>query len=938
MSLELYIRNKKVDLGEDSNITLSRTFTDYKNPTSVRNTTSTSITLPGTNNNNKIFDQIRILSRIQTENTFKPNHREPFYLLNAGTLVDKGYFKIDSIIYNNTPSYNITLYGELGNLLYHLTYEEDPTTYAQRELTLGDLDYDIEYEGIKIHGFKINKELVYSAWQHLVDPKDSDNPLFDTFNFCIAYNGVQSTDNFDPSIFYIRNNTEYEDSFILSTSSKTEITKLPRYFNKNNNPTEDLNSAYYYSPTNGLVQFELEDEITDLEARDFRSYLQRPIIRLRSVINAIVRYTEGLGYKVELIGEYFSSEDYNDTWITLDLLTELNENVSSNTEFTFKDLLQNTNTPATYLLSLCKSYNIYIDINTRTNTVSLTQRKNFYRDEITKSSTKSSTKSRLPEETLKKTLKKLEIDEQNKTITPLSFDKRYYSFDFAESDNPYIKEYKDKYEYNYGSKLIYPNYPFSTETEEYIKDNVFRNGIDFIQQSLYYRDKDRPRPLAPIGSAYSGTVENQNPGTIITGHYLNPNTKEQNDFTIYAYDRERTEGYYITEEEKETGLYSARETDIWYDSYPRPDFSDDGEPTESNNILIRYTGPRSVYSSIITSQGWIKEPEKQANKVSYSTDTKIKYNISDDIVDIQYTEQKQGYIYVSESSEYTIPIDVLPTFSINKYEYKLDEQSNLIEGIKSTETSTITDNTVYLSTQQVYTTNGVKYKANPEDGIPSYAYTSRNVTKGHRYAVLSYLNINKLTNTTTSYITTTGGTEVDKTVITKPNTWYLSGLIFDANAEGSITIKFPDGYLDTEIQIASLTFYDLTELGIYVSSISELVQILGSNKGKHLVITRSNWYGDPRKLYTEDTILEQDVNIYDNYWRSFITDLYNVNTRILKTTSYLGNYVNINDLFHYFYEYDNCYWILSEITNYNVETGFADIVLIKVNKISNYTD
>ena len=67
---ELYINKKKVDLGKEISILLSKTRTDYINPTVVKNSFSKTVTLPGTNSNNALFNEICMLDRTQCTGAF----------------------------------------------------------------------------------------------------------------------------------------------------------------------------------------------------------------------------------------------------------------------------------------------------------------------------------------------------------------------------------------------------------------------------------------------------------------------------------------------------------------------------------------------------------------------------------------------------------------------------------------------------------------------------------------------------------------------------------------------------------------------------------------------------------------------------------------------------------------------------------------------------
>ena len=60
--IELYINNTLVDIDQGSNdsfsILLQKTRTDYTNPTIVKNSFTKTVSLPGTDNNNKLFNHI----------------------------------------------------------------------------------------------------------------------------------------------------------------------------------------------------------------------------------------------------------------------------------------------------------------------------------------------------------------------------------------------------------------------------------------------------------------------------------------------------------------------------------------------------------------------------------------------------------------------------------------------------------------------------------------------------------------------------------------------------------------------------------------------------------------------------------------------------------------------------------------------------------------
>src|SRR5574344_54780 len=132
--IDLLINNFPVDLSDEGvSILFQRQRTDYTNPTIVRNSFTKTIKLPGTKTNNSIFSNLWKLDRYLSINSadFEPSKRDPFILLKDGNLVEQGYVKLNNIVLNsnnNSYTYEITLYGELGNFLYGLSYNMDNIT------------------------------------------------------------------------------------------------------------------------------------------------------------------------------------------------------------------------------------------------------------------------------------------------------------------------------------------------------------------------------------------------------------------------------------------------------------------------------------------------------------------------------------------------------------------------------------------------------------------------------------------------------------------------------------------------------------------------------------------------------------------------------------------------------------------------------------------
>lgn len=160
--IRLYIGDQLADLPEGVCLPITYTTEDFKNPTIVKNSFSKTISLPNTETNNKIFNHFYKLDRYQAGNSFNPSHRVDFKLYCNGELMEAGYLQLNNISgIGENKSYNITLFGGLGDFFYGLKYNEDGTTK-----TLADLQFFVEDSSGQWKDkddeltFNINKEFV----------------------------------------------------------------------------------------------------------------------------------------------------------------------------------------------------------------------------------------------------------------------------------------------------------------------------------------------------------------------------------------------------------------------------------------------------------------------------------------------------------------------------------------------------------------------------------------------------------------------------------------------------------------------------------------------------------------------------------------------------------------------------------------------------------
>ena len=296
----LYISDQKIDLPEKFAVLFNYTLEDRTNPTAVKNSFSKTIELPGTDNNNKVFgtffrnDRYQLYGSTDTGACFDPSKRVPFAIYQNGDLVQDGYCKLDKVIRTDEKVlYYVSLYGGLGEFFYNLTYKSDGI-----EKQLSDLDFGEDLS------FKINKDTIKSAWDTL---GTSTENKWQTINFAPAYNGIPN---------------DFESDQVLINTVGSSLFRTSK--------TEDNKE---YTTRNGYMAGDLNKSYDEWQMRDLRSYLQRPVVRVKKLFEACFNPvnnsgdTNNQGFTVDLDSDFFNDQNpyWEDAWISLPLLNTDNE-------------------------------------------------------------------------------------------------------------------------------------------------------------------------------------------------------------------------------------------------------------------------------------------------------------------------------------------------------------------------------------------------------------------------------------------------------------------------------------------------------------------------------------------------------------------------------------------------------------------------------------
>lgn len=944
MTYELYISGNKVELDSAGvSILFNRQRTDYTNPTIVRNSFTKTIKLPGTKVNNSIFNEIWKLDRVQWTDAFNASRRTPFVLMDNGALVEQGYVKLNNIVWNGQfYTYEVTLYGELGNLLYGLSYNIDSETDEVSPLTLADLDFEF-------NEFAISKELINYAWKRLDGDSSTSGDaykIFDTINFMVSYDGVPEANNFDPK------------SVWCSVDRNAEVNWKDHHYYANQFPSEVVEDDVTYKYVSTFISrmdpddhyglMELKKEISPLEMRDLRSYLLRPVINVKKVFEAIGKYiNDHYGYTLDMSDYFFSTYEFRSTWMTLSMLYEIDPDVETGSRFTKRKLLSNTSSPASYLISFCKIYGIYLDVDYYNKKLTLTRLPNFFN---------------------RYKINELKIDLSKEVkITPLSFDKASYTFDYGDGDSEFLKKYKDTYGIQYGSKKVNTGYRFDASTAPYIDNNVFRQGVDSIDQSAYYRYPYAARNtfgtdvlfIYPVGlmdeanlptyklfdmTTYGSTGEVKTLDGEMSPHWY-PGIYNESAHSIQAYNITNS-GYQFM-----NVWWGGLRPQVWQDSFPKLQcHSEDNKAADGKNILVRFSGFRqSSYGKLTTTDDrmyWNQETYSD-----YQIDaTKVNYLLSDDnyylkqiigsncYYDCPVPKDGFGYSYISV-------INKLPQFTRATYSYVRD-YSNIpafyvaafgqytITG-SSSSVSITKDNSYYRTS--VSSSSGRQYSY-----FSNYAFDAN-----HRYFIAAAV---KTSNATTiksgnsyAHPDIIGSTLIDSYDLQYSSSVQLIGSIVEignttlnqltslsTNNVGS-TVSW-----DTEYLIV----YDLTDIGMAdrLTTVDAAIEYFGMTDkrvGYSYNLSETLDFGISRELYVPNCTYRQDIGVYNEYWRRYISDVYSINTKVFECYCYLDD---IDEVFREFYYYDNALWILSKVTDWNIDTLLCKATFIKVNDINNYAN
>lgn len=993
---KLYINGQLVDFEQEPAFPVTYQQEDFSNPTIIKNNFSKTIKIEGTDNNNRIFGEIYNLEREQLYKIgesggayFDPSKRTPFALYKNSELLDSGYMQMTSIAIKNWKvTYNITLYGGLGDFFYSLMYNDDG-----EKKTLADLYYKIkdEYGSVLPKSteldFVINKDFVNDCWNALNDD-NSYHRKEHFISFAPAYNGLY--DDFDNSSICV--NTQGSAIFTANTVTDGGVT---------------------YTAYEGYKMANTDKEFTEWEVRDLRSYMQRPCIRFRKLFEALCDEDNNGGYKVNLDNTFFNEKNpyYEKAYMALPLLPSIAEGSNEEEEKDFQ-LYLDTN-----------YYNNYAHIGYYNNTLMLqtAYRLAFDGDELSATATddfkinmdnvpitstfdvKLDFDLEFVAESLNETM-----DNENLYLSNLNVEDYWTQEDPQEgweserilrffpnyksiivqaymydSENPSAPQYYSNV-LNFTNEMYYDGYYYvstpnrwinnnDTNKDKYTYTNVFgsfkRQGNTKVykwvsgRNSKFYLDiKDIPRKNN-MAIALSIKLMWSKYNYQTTPRFLNNKPVRNVNGWDESYPVENTVKGYAT-----LPLYDSSAL-IWYSNTPTVR---SGTKIKKNVFLKTEFSPCDVLLDYCKLFGLYFTKDIHSKTINIMTkNTFFNGNVIDISNRIDYTQEMTIKPYLFETKYYLMKSEANDSYYSKKY----NNEYNLIYGQKRIDTNynfnkdtqdvyegsvfqnaiSATDTSPYYRT---FLTNTNKIApswllANPKIELYNGVGTNDMKTYEEQYLYNKYININLIHN----WNIKSGYDMFPKTCFyTLDNN---SKSLNDINS----TLLFFNGFVpcvDVSANPKTVPFW-LSDDVYPMSFLNDndmcylYTEVENDMTGKHIAykketlpqfiryytnsnnITDAFDFGKPKEIYIPNLNYSEDATLYNKFWKNYLEDRYNVNTK--KVTCYVnleGMKINQESMKSFYY-FNNTIWAINKIENYFPNSyKTTKVEFVKVNDTNNY--
>lgn len=916
-NLHLYIGNSEVEFSTPPEILYTYQETDTTNPTIIKNSFSKTITIEGTPANNQLFGHFWSVERLQNTSHegegvyFNASRKIPFQLFLDSELYESGYVKLDSVnIEGKKIIYSITLYGGLGDFFYSLN-----TTDNGDKKKLSDLEFDTDLT------FTANINTVKEAWDSIAD-SESDNEKWKTINFMTAYNGLPE---------------DFDSQRVLINTNGLNLTKQK---------TEDGKT---FRTTNGFVMADLPEEMTEWEIRDLRSYLQRPIISMKKIVEACCKQENNGGYEVILDEDFFNDNNpyWTKTWLTLPIISNLKYSVE---EQILKD---------STLISLSP------EGSNESFEIPLTFDMGAFSQSVP-SSILVRGKVRLEGSSLHKYTSWVHYTGRNSNKLWWGKSARYGSLFvqlIALNGDTVVGASET---FNLTSPVehdgnirfgVNSRYESGRQYKPYLNKPIY--DVVGLRKNNYWckGDSDEPKELF----FHINNINSSITALKMVYFWGSSKDKRKADGVAGFYDEPYENGFGASSswagQSKDAVDFEVTYTDI--KGVLGEDLGRTGTEVNKETLLNTEATPCEYLLSYCKMFGLHFRKDLENNKIYI--ETRKTFYQRDNVVDLtKYIDKGSStsisplafdtkwYQFLQEGEESSFYKSYLSSRGVEYgsklintgYEFIADKKNLMKDNVLKTAIEGIEKSKYYVAYNNDNNIRswfyGLKYNLyNGSDTIEVQASTS---TAGNLYGIndeegmkyydlipkVQFHNNNDGTDGNDVLVFFSGFKNVDNRA--NPLSYYLTD---DSTYQNALNEGTPCWlFTNTEIVNNKRIAYKLSDIPVFERYLTT------TNSTK---VDKSLDFGSPQELYVPNYSITDEVSIYDNFWKTYLEDLYDVNTRILTAYVHLEGKPNPEWL-RRFYWFDNAIWRLNKIVDWNISSNDkTKCEFIKVADRNNYT-
>lgn len=881
--VELYIADSMVEFTNPPEIFMTYAHEDLHNPTVVKNSYSKTVTIDGTPRNNQIFGcffnmQREVGSGYEgTGANFNASKRVPFALYRNRERMEHGYCKLDGVKRNgNMIQYNITLYGGLGQFFYNLSTKSDG-----EKMKLSDLDFG---GGDKEFDLAVDKTAITKAWRHVNGINDYGE-IYDKINFAPCYNGIPKDFSADKVAIDVNsfqgNNPQLYKQFITSKSG--------------------------YTTVDGWVMGEMEKEYDEWQVKDLRSYLQRPVIRFKEIIDACCDKRNNGGYKVDLDEDFFNENNpyYEDAWMTLPLITEIEQTEEKPISLSQSDgkiTLSGINAGKKGRLSIKVKLGVDADATDNLSTMYT------YSEASVGAGTFVSRVADVG--------RMVQLVAYNSSGTAIagSTIKMFRSSGLGS----YNFDYSSKVAYKTTVEMVQGEY-IKTPLIYYFGDNYYDFQINFTyEDGMYFKIVD------DLVSGGDGSRKGD-----VTKLYSGGKSVEVESTSNETYDPVASDLSAKSRMVTKKALLNSEHTPCdYFLSY-----------LKMFNLHIWQEDDETVY---------VRLRKNYFTGVEYDLDELV--DRGSDINITPLTFDNKWYNFNNEVIETSLSKDYKDEYGIPYGIQKVDTNYNFDVSSKNLFEDNVFKNTIqhraksryYTTIYQPYTDDDVFYPPFMLDGVQTFLYNNSGDTIEGSYLTpkTSQQSIQWWKDKYYDILPKPCFTDAKNEPVDGANVLlFYNGKLEAKDVDGNyinfaVTDDIPQFEILNEGEPCWIWSLDW-DISDYVNA--RYLPVFSRYKtNENNWITHSWDFGTPKALYIPDYQIDDSSNLYTQYWRPYIRDRYDVNTRVVDCKVLLMERV-VGEWLRRFYFWDGCWWIMNKIEDYNpTSNGTTKCEMVKINDPQNY--